>query len=620
MSHSIIELLNKRILILDGAMGTMVQGYGLAEDDYRGTRFADHSMSLKGNNDLLVLTQPDIIREIHSGYLAAGADILETNTFNATWVSQHDYGLEDYALEINRVAAQLARETADAFTKKTPDKPRFVAGVLGPTSRTASISPDVNDPAARNVKFQDLVADYKNSIQGLIEGGVDFLLIETVFDTLNCKAAIFAIRQMNIQLPLMISGTITDASGRVLSGQTTEAFWNSVSHAKPLSIGLNCALGAAELRPYIQDLSRCANTFVSAHPNAGLPNAFGQYDQTADEMAVIIEEFAQAGLINIVGGCCGTRPAHIKAIAEVTKNVKPRKCHTPQPKLRLSGLEPMNVGVGEFFVNVGERTNVTGSKRFARLIREHQYEEALSVALQQVEAGAQIIDINMDEGMLDAEKAMRNFVNLIASEPDISRIPLMIDSSKWSAIAAGLECAQGKCVVNSISLKEGEAEFRERAKLCLDYGAAVVVMAFDEEGQADNLERRLVICRRAYKILLEMGFEPQDIIFDLNIFAVATGIELHNSYAYDFIEACKIVRKEMPLVHISGGVSNVSFSFRGNDRVREAIHSVFLYHAIRAGLTMGIVNAGQLAIFEDIPADLRQRVEDVILNRDENAG
>ncbi len=601
-------------------MGTMIQSYKLKEADYRGERFAQHPIDLGGNNDLLCLTQPDIIAKIHRAYLSAGADILETNTFNSTAVSQSDYGLEEIVFELNFAAARLAREIADEFSAKNPEKPRFVAGVLGPTSRTCSISPDVNDPGARNITFDALAQDYTVAIDGLVKGGADILLIETIFDTLNAKAAIFSIfdyfERNDCELPIMISGTITDASGRTLSGQTTEAFYNSLAHAKPIAIGLNCALGAAELRPYLQELSRVANCFVSAHPNAGLPNEFGEYDQSADEMAVIVEDFAASGFVNIIGGCCGTTPAHIAAIAAAVARHKPRTLPPYEPACRLSGLEPFNIRRDSLFVNVGERCNVTGSARFKKLIIDEDYTTALEVALEQVENGAQIIDINMDEGMLDAEKAMVRFLNLLAGEPDIAKVPIMVDSSKWPVIEAGLKCIQGKPIVNSISLKGGEKEFIEQATLCRRYGAAVVVMAFDETGQADTAARKREICQRSYQILTKVvGIPPEDIIFDPNIFAVATGIDEHNNYAVDFIEAAQWIRKNLPHASVSGGVSNVSFSFRGNNPVREAIHSVFLYHAIKAGMNMGIVNAGQLAIYDDLPAELRNCVEDVILNR-----
>ncbi len=614
------SLLTRRILILDGAMGTMIQSYTLGEADYRGERFADFAYDVKGNNDLLCLTQPQIIKAIHAEYLAAGADILETNSFNATSISMADYHMEHLVPALNFAAARLAREAADEATAQNPDKPRFVAGVLGPTSRTASLSPEVNDPGFRNVSFDQLRAAYLEAIDGLVKGGADILMVETIFDTLNAKAALFAIDEYfeanNLRLPVMISGTITDASGRTLSGQTGEAFWNSVRHARPLSIGLNCALGPDLLRQYVEELSNKADVFVSAHPNAGLPNAFGEYDMGGDEMATHIGEWARAGLLNIVGGCCGTTPVHIAAIAKAVKGVAPRVPPVLEPAMRLSGLEPFNVGKDSLFVNVGERTNVTGSKAFARMILEGRYDDALSVARQQVENGAQIIDINMDEGMLDAEAAMVRFLLLIASEPDIARVPIMIDSSKWSVIEAGLKCIQGKGVVNSISMKEGEAEFIERARLCRRYGAAVIVMAFDETGQADTYARKTEICARAYKLLTEtVGFPAEDIIFDPNIFAVATGIEEHANYAVDFIEATRWIRQNLPHAHISGGVSNVSFSFRGNDAVREAIHTAFLYHAIQAGMDMGIVNAGQLGVYEALDPELKERVEDVLLNR-----
>ncbi|MFC5698338.1 methionine synthase [Pseudomonas sp. GCM10022186] len=618
------QALKERILILDGGMGTMIQSYKLQEEDYRGTRFADWPSDVKGNNDLLLLTRPDVIQAIEKAYLDAGADILETNTFNATRVSQADYGMEELVYELNVEGARLAREVADAKTAENPAKPRFVAGVLGPTSRTCSISPDVNNPGYRNVTFDELVENYTEATRGLIEGGSDLILIETIFDTLNAKAAIFAVQgvfeELGYELPIMISGTITDASGRTLSGQTTEAFWNSVRHAKPISVGLNCALGAKELRPYLAELAAKADTQVSAHPNAGLPNAFGEYDETPAQMAEVVEEFAASGLLNIVGGCCGTTPPHIQAIAEAVAKYPPRVIPEIPKACRLSGLEPFTIDRSSLFVNVGERTNITGSAKFARLIREENYTEALEVALQQVEAGAQVIDINMDEGMLDSQAAMVTFLNLIAGEPDISRVPIMIDSSKWEVIEAGLKCIQGKGIVNSISMKEGVDAFKHHARLCKRYGAAVVVMAFDEAGQADTAARKKEICQRSYDILVnEVGFPPEDIIFDPNIFAVATGIEEHNNYAVDFIEACAYIRDQLPYALSSGGVSNVSFSFRGNNPVREAIHSVFLYHAIRNGLTMGIVNAGQLEIYDEIPAELREKVEDVVLNRHEGS-
>jgi 5-methyltetrahydrofolate--homocysteine methyltransferase len=607
-----------RILILDGAMGTMIQSHRFTEADYRGERFKDWSQDVVGNNDLLSLTQADTIRDIHRVYLEAGADILETNTFNSTSISLADYGMESLVYELNEAGARLAREACDAIA--TTERPRWVAGVLGPTSRTLSISPEVNDPGARNTSFDELVETYVEATKGLIAGGSDLILIETIFDTLNAKAAIFAVQDvfetLGQTLPIMISGTITDASGRTLSGQTPEAFWNSLAHARPFSIGLNCALGAKELRPHIEELSRLSDTLVSAHPNAGLPNEFGEYDETADEMAAIVGEFAQSGLVNIIGGCCGTTPEHIQMIAEAVGKHATRQIPKIEPACRLSGLEPFNITAESLFVNVGERCNVTGSARFKRLVLDGDYDTALDVARQQVEDGAQVIDINMDEGMLDAVHAMTTFLKLIASEPDISRIPLMIDSSKWHVIEAGLKWAQGKCIVNSISLKEGEESFIEQAKLCLKYGAAVVVMAFDTKGQADNLERRKEICQRSYDILVnQVGFHSEDIIFDPNVFAVATGIEEHNNYAVDFIESARWIKQNLPGTLISGGISNVSFSFRGNNPVREAIHSVFLLHAIRAGLSMGIVNAAQLAVYSDLSDELREKVEDVILNR-----
>ena len=617
------QAIQDRILILDGGMGTMIQGYKLTEEDFRGERFKDWPSDIQGNNDLLVLTRPDVIKAVHLAYLDAGADILETNTFNATQLSQSDYGMEELVYELNVEAARLAREAADEKTAQEPEKPRFVAGVLGPTSRTASLSPDVNDPGFRNIDFDTLAENYREATKGLIEGGADLILIETIFDTLNAKAAIFAVQdvfeELGIELPIMISGTITDASGRTLSGQTTEAFWNSIRHAKPLSVGLNCALGATELRPYLEELSNKADTFVSAHPNAGLPNEFGEYDQSGKEMAEIVEEFASSGFVNIIGGCCGTSPEHISAIAEAVSKHPPRQIPNIEKACRLSGLEPFNIEKDSLFVNVGERTNVTGSARFKRLIVEEDYDTALEVAQEQVENGAQVIDINMDEGMLESQSAMVTFLNLVASEPEISKVPIMIDSSKWEIIEAGLKCVQGKPVVNSISLKEGEEAFRHHAKLCMRYGAAIIVMAFDEEGQADTFERKVEICKRSYEVLVnDIGFPAEDIIFDPNIFAVATGIEEHNNYAVDFIEATRWITDNLPHAMVSGGVSNVSFSFRGNNPVREAIHSVFLYHAIKEGMTMGIVNASQLAVYDDLPEELREYVEDVVLNRRED--
>jgi len=634
--HPIESLLQRRILILDGAMGTMIQRHKLTEAHYRGTElygnysgkrrtFADHKIDVKGCNDLLLLTQPHIVGGIHRQYLEAGADILETCTFNSTAVSMVDYEMQHLVYELNVAGAKLARGLCDEFSTK--DKPRFVAGVLGPTGRTASISPDVNDPGARNVSFDELVESYAEAVRGLLDGGADILMVETIFDTLNAKAALFAIErhfeQNKVRVPIMISGTITDASGRTLSGQTTEAFYNSLAHARPLSIGLNCALGAELMRPYVEEMSRVASCYVSAHPNAGLPNPLSEtgYDELPEKTARLVKEFATSGFLNIAGGCCGTSPAHIKAIAEALKDVPPRKIPAIEKKLRLSGLEPFNVGDDSLFVNVGERANVTGSAKFKRLILEGQYDEALEVAKQQVETGAQVIDINMDEAMLDGEAAMAKFLNLIASEPDISKVPLMIDSSKWSIIEAGLKCVQGKAIVNSISLKEGEENFIKYATLVRRYGAAAVVMAFDEQGQADTYQRKTEICKRSYDILVnKIGFPPEDIIFDPNIFAIATGIEEHNNYAVDFIEATAWIRKHLPFAKISGGVSNVSFSFRGNEPVREAIHTVFLYHAIKAGLNMGIVNAGQLGVYEEIPRELRDAVEDVVLNRHPDAG
>jgi len=616
---TLTQRLAERILILDGGMGTMLQNAQLSEEDFRGERFSDWPSDLKGNNDLLALTCPDVVARIHRDYLEAGADIIETNTFNSTQLSQSDYGMESLVVELNRESARLAREVCDAVAAET-GVPRYVAGVLGPTSRTASLSPDVNDPAKRNVTFDELRENYYEAAEALIAGGADLIMIETIFDTLNAKAAIYALEELfdarGERLPVMISGTITDASGRTLSGQTTEAFWNSVRHAQPLSVGLNCALGAEELRPYLEELSTKADTFVSAHPNAGLPNEFGEYDQTPEEMSEIVSEFAASGLVNIIGGCCGSTPEHIRAIADSVRDMAPRVIPERSRACRLSGLEPFNIEADSLFVNVGERTNVTGSARFKRLIVEEDFTTALEVALEQVENGAQVIDINMDEGMLESKEAMERFLNLIAGEPDIARVPIMIDSSKWEIIEAGLKCVQGKAVVNSISLKEGEAAFREQATKCRRFGAAIVVMAFDEEGQADTFARKTEICQRAYRLLVdEIGFPAEDIIFDPNIFAIATGIEEHNNYAVDFIEATQWIRDNLPHAMISGGVSNVSFSFRGNNPVREAIHSAFLYHAIRAGLTMGIVNAGQLAVYDDLPAELREAVEDVVLNR-----
>ncbi|MBA3346072.1 MAG: methionine synthase [Gemmatimonadales bacterium] len=613
-------LLARRILVLDGAMGTMIQTYGLAEGDYRGERFAEWPRDLRGHNDLLSLTQPAIIRAIHEAYLDAGADILETNSFNSTAVSLADYGMEALVYELNHASARLAREVADAFEHRDPEVPRYVAGVLGPTNRTASLSPDVNDPGFRNIGFDELVATYTEAARGLLDGGADLILVETIFDTLNAKAALFAVETLfdatGNRVPVMISGTITDASGRTLSGQTTEAFWYSVAHSRPLSIGLNCALGAKQLRQYVQELSRVAPVLVSTHPNAGLPNEFGQYDESPEYMATVLREFAASGLVNLVGGCCGTTPAHIRAIAEAVRDLPPRRPPTPEPRLRLSGLEPLTVGPDSIFVNVGERTNVTGSRKFAKLVLGGEYEPALEIARQQVESGAQMLDVNMDEGMLDSERAMTTFLRLIAAEPDISRVPAVIDSSRWSVLEAGLKCVQGKGIVNSISLKEGEEAFVRQATLVRRYGAAVIVMAFDEQGQADSVERKIAICERCYRILTEqVGFPPEDVVFDPNIFAIGTGIEEHNNYAVDYIDATRRIKSSLPHVMVSGGVSNVSFAFRGNDPVREAIHSAFLYHAIEAGMDMGIVNAGQLTIYSDIPPDLLERVEDLVLNR-----
>ena len=602
--------LGARIMILDGAMGTMVQQYKLSEADFRSERFAAHGKDVKGNNELLSLTRPDIILEIHKQYLAAGCDVIETNTFGATTIAQGDYDLAEIAYELNLISAQLARQACDAHS--TPERPRFVAGALGPQPKTASISPDVNDPGARNVTFEELRVAYTEQLNGLLDGGVDLILIETIFDTLNAKAAIFAVEEVfearGERLPVMVSGTVTDASGRILSGQTVEGFWNSVRHARPITIGLNCALGAALMRPYIAELSKICDTYVCVYPNAGLPNPMSDtgFDETPADTSALLEEFARAGLVNMAGGCCGTTPEHIEAIAAKVTSLPIRVVPDISVKTRLSGLEALNIDDESLFVNVGERANVTGSKAFARLIREEKYDEAVAVARQQVENGAQIIDVNMDEAMLDSAACMHRFLNMIASEPDIARVPIMIDSSKWSVIETGLKCAQGKSIVNSISLKEGEEPFLKQARLCRLYGAAAVVMAFDEQGQADSLERRKLICTRAYHLLIEkVGFPPEDIIFDPNVFAIATGIDEHNHYAVDFIEATKWIRENLPHARISGGVSNVSFSFRGNEPIREAIHTVFLYHAIREGMTMGIVNAGQLGVYANIDPALR---------------
>ena len=615
--------LEKYILLIDGGMGTMIQDHKFEEADFRGERFKDWKSDLKGNNDLLVLTQPEVIANIHREYLDAGADILETNTFNATTIAMADYAMESISAEINYEAARIARRVADEKTDETPDRPRFVAGVLGPTNRTCSISPDVNDPAFRNVTFDELVVAYIESTKALIKGGSDLILIETIFDTLNAKAAVFAVEtvfeELGYKIPVMISGTITDASGRTLSGQTTEAFYNSLRHAEPLTFGLNCALGPDELRQYVQEMSRISETYVSAHPNAGLPNAFGEYDLEADEMSVHIKEWAESGFLNLVGGCCGTTPAHIKAMADAVAGIKPRELPEIEVACRLSGLEALTIRSSSLFQNVGERTNVTGSARFKRLIKDELYDEALEVALHQVEAGADIIDINMDEAMLDSLFAMKRFLNLCASEPDISRVPIMVDSSKWEILEEGLKCVQGKGIVNSISMKEGVDNFIHQAKLIRRYGFAVIVMAFDEDGQADTRERKYEICKRSYDILVnQVGFPPEDIIFDPNIFAIATGIEEHNNYAVDFIEAVKDIKDNLPHAMISGGVSNVSFSFRGNNPVREAIHAVFLYYCIQNGMDMGIVNAAQLAIYDDIPKELKDAVEDVVLNKHAN--
>lgn len=618
------QVLSERIALLDCAMGTMIQSYALEEADFRGERFAEHSHDLKGNNDLLVLTRPDLIREIHRENLAAGADILETNTFSATQIAQADYGLEPVAREINVAAARIAREVCDEFEATDPSRPRLVAGAIGPTNRTASISPDVNDPGKRNVTFNELVETYREAAEGLIEGGADLLLVETIFDTLNAKAAIYALETLfeerGERWPVMISGTITDASGRTLSGQTTEAFWNSIRHARPFTVGLNCALGADLMRPFVQEISRVANTFVTIYPNAGLPNEFGEYDHSAKHMAGIMQEFAESGFVNIIGGCCGTTPKHIRALAKMVEGLPPRPIPTPEKTMQLSGLEPFNIGERTLFVNIGERTNVTGSARFKRLIKEEDYDTALEVAREQVDGGAQMIDVNMDEGMLDAPAAMERFLRLVSAEPDIARVPIMIDSSKWEAIEIGLKSVQGKSIVNSISMKEGEAPFLAQAGELRRHGAAVVIMAFDEEGQADTYERRIQICERAYRLLVDtIDFPPEDIIFDPNIFPVATGIPAHDRYAVDFIAATRWIKENLPYAKVSGGLSNISFSFRGNNAVREAMHSVFLYHAIREGLDMAIVNASQLEVYDDIDAELREHVEDVILARREDA-
>ena len=619
--ESFKKLLRERILVLDGAMGTMIQSHNLTEKDFRGERFKDYKHDLKGNNDLLSITQPEIIKGIHRVYFEAGADIVETNTFNANSISQADYQMQDLAYELNFESAKIAKEVADEFNIKDKSKPRFVAGALGPTNKTLSLSPNVNDSGYRAVTFDEIADAYYNAAKGLIDGGADILLIETIFDTLNAKAAIFSIEKLlserSLDIPVMISGTIVDNSGRTLSGQTVEAFFISVSHSKHLvSVGLNCALGPKQMRPFVEDLSNVSDKFLSVYPNAGLPNEMGGYDETPQSMAEVLEDFLKSGFVNIVGGCCGTTPKHIKKISEIVKNYKPRTLKIKEPLLKLSGLEPVILRPDSNFMNIGERTNITGSKKFERLIKENKYDEALSVARSQVEGGAQALDINMDEGMLDSEQAMTKYLNLIGSEPDIAKLPIMIDSSKWSVIEAGLKCLQGKGIVNSISLKEGEEVFKEQARKILNYGAAVIVMAFDENGQADTFERRIEVCKRAYDILTkEIGFPPQDIIFDPNILAIATGIEEHSNYAIDFIEATRWIKQNLPLAKVSGGVSNLSFSFRGNDAVREAMHSSFLFHAIKAGMDMGIVNAGQLEVYEEIPKDLLEKVEDVIFNR-----
>ena len=616
--------LGARILVLDGAMGTMIQGRALAEEDFRGARLAAHPVPLKGNGDLLTLTRPDVIEAIHRAYFEAGADIAETNTFTANAVAQADYRIQSLVREMNVEAARLARRVADDFTAREPRKLRWVAGILGPTNRTASLSPEVNDPGFRSVTFDELAAAYAEQAEALLDGGADLLMVETVFDTLNCKAALFAVREVlerrGLDVPLMVSVTITDKSGRTLSGQTLEAFWNSVRHAGLFSIGLNCALGAKELRPYVEELSRIADVPVSCHPNAGLPNPFGGYDQGPEETAALLREFAASGFVNIVGGCCGTTPAHIQAVAEAVAGLPPRSVPAPPPWTRLAGLEPLTIRPDSLFVNVGERTNVTGSSRFADLITGGDYEAALEVAREQVENGAQAIDVNMDEALLDSTAAMRSFLNLAAAEPDIARVPVMIDSSKWEVIEAGLQCLQGKGIVNSISLKEGEAAFLERARRIRRYGAAVVVMAFDEQGQADTYERRVAILSRAYRLLTEeAGFPPEDVILDPNIFPVGTGLAEHAAYAIDYLRACRTIKETLPRALVSGGVSNLSFSFRSNAAVRRAMHAAFLYHARRAGMDLGIVNPGQLTVYDDIPADLREAVEDVLFNRREDA-
>lgn len=620
----IYKELEHRVLVLDGAMGTMIQRHHLDEHDFRGVRFKDHPSLIKGNNDILCITRPDIILEIHRQYLDAGADIIETNTFNGTPISQADYHTEEYTYEINFKAAQIARSAADEFTLKDPSKPRFVAGAIGPTNKTTSLSPDVNNPAFRAVTFDEMKAAYRIQTEGLVDGGVDLLLVETIFDTLNAKAALFAINEVlkekKLIIPVMVSGTITDKSGRTLSGQTTEAFLNSLSHVNLLSIGFNCALGATEMRPYVEELASKAPFYVSAYPNAGLPNQFGEYDQSPEEMGLHMRDFLQNRFTNIIGGCCGTTPDHIRYFSKLAANAPVRKKKHRQPKLQLSGLEPLTIFEGSNFINIGERTNVSGSKKFARLIRDKKYEEALSIAKDMVEGGAQVIDVNLDDAMLDAVHEMTVFLNMLASDPDIARLPVMIDSSKWEVIEAGLKCVQGKAIVNSISLKEGEKAFTSHAIKIMNYGAAAIVMAFDEEGQASTFERRIEICKRAYNILVhEVGFPAYDIIFDPNVLAIATGMEEHNNYAVDFINATRWIKENLPYARVSGGISNLSFAFRGNDVIREAIHSVFLFHAIKAGLDMGIVNPGQLQIYDEIPADLLKLVEDVVLNRRKSA-
>ena len=613
-----LDILARRILVLDGATGTMIQRYNLTEEDYRGTRFANSDVLLKGNNDMLSLTKPEVIREIHTKYLEAGADIIETDTFNANRISQADYGMQDLVTEINTASVSIARQVADEFTKKNPDKPRYVCASIGPTNKTASMSPDVNNPAYRVVTFDDLVDTYEEQVSAMIKAGADILMVETSFDTLNVKACLFAIEKvqadLGTDLPVMVSFTIADASGRILSGQTLEACIRSISHANIVSIGLNCSLGAKEMIPFVKELSEKSPVCVSAHPNAGLPNQFGKYDQTPEMMQHHIRAFLEYSYVNIVGGCCGTNDEHIRKIADIVGRYTPRPIPQPDHKMYLSGLEPLTVEKDRNFVNIGERTNVAGSAKFARLIREKKYEEALSIARTQVENGAQIIDVNLDDAMLDSKSEMIHFLNLLASEPEISRVPIMIDSSKWEVLEAGLKCVQGKCLVNSLSLKEGEETFLKKAKMVHKYGAALVVMAFDEQGQADIYERKISVCERAYKLLLSIGFPPQDIVFDTNVLTIATGISEHDNYAKDFIEAVRWVKQNLPYAKTSGGISNVSFSFRGNNTVREAMHSVFLYHAINAGLDMGIVNPGMLQVYDEIPSELRQKIENVVLN------